>query len=398
MRPHEPIRSHDLLTAHVPRLAAQAPLGMKTRPRAVSSLSALFSFALLPLSGGQPYGAYNVSTPWADLLTTYSSGFGSMPIAASSSHVFASSATSNNIYAISVSTGAPLGGWPINAANTMPACLNNTFGTSQGLAVDSFGNLFVADKQNGCVLKITPGGSVSLPYVAGSPIFVAPVGVAVSSSGTVYVIDSATNCISTFLVGGAVTNLTCSAPTSATGIALGPDGSIFISTASDINLLTPSTNYSLPGTPFFSANASSISAIGTDSVGNVYFVNALLHCIQEQSFSRELSDLAGKCASSTLPRADGIGTTANFVFPRGIAVYPDGQTLFVTDFGTSMQRVSIRKLVYIPYPPPPPTPPLPSPAPPKLPPPPLPVQSSVPPPFPQLLLLPPSTPPHTPQQ
>ena len=70
------------------------------------------------------------------------------------------------------------------------------------MAVDSFGNVYVADRDNHRIRKITPGGVVTT--FAGSTVghldatgtaarFNYPQGVAVDSSGTVYVGDTKNN-------------------------------------------------------------------------------------------------------------------------------------------------------------------------------------------------------------
>src|SRR5262245_26163295 len=77
------------------------------------------------------------------------------------------------------------------------------FGTNpEGLAFDTFGNLFVAG--GGDVSKITPGGTVShfvdLPFSAGG------YGMAIDPSNNLYVADSFIGQISKITPGGTVSN------------------------------------------------------------------------------------------------------------------------------------------------------------------------------------------------
>jgi sugar lactone lactonase YvrE len=91
---------------------------------------------------------------------------------------------------------------PGNANGTGTAA---SFSFPEGVAVDSLGNVYVADSGNDLIRKITSGGVVTTLAGGGSGTatngsgtaasFSEPTGVAVDSSGNVYVADSHNNLI-----------------------------------------------------------------------------------------------------------------------------------------------------------------------------------------------------------
>lgn len=111
-----------------------------------------------------------------------------------------------------------LAGSPTARGNTDGPGATATFSTPFGLARDSSGNLFVADAGNHTIRRVTPAGVVST--LAGSPgsagtadgtgsaaRFNQPMGVAVDSAGNVYVADTGNSLIRKITPAGAVTTI-----------------------------------------------------------------------------------------------------------------------------------------------------------------------------------------------
>jgi sugar lactone lactonase YvrE len=92
------------------------------------------------------------------------------------------------------------------------------FGTPLGVALDREGNLYVADKDNSNIRKITPAGVVStlagtagqsgsVDGVGAAARFVSPRALAVDAAGNVYVADTENQCVRKITVNGVVSTL-----------------------------------------------------------------------------------------------------------------------------------------------------------------------------------------------
>jgi serine/threonine protein kinase/sugar lactone lactonase YvrE len=96
-----------------------------------------------------------------------------------------------------------LAGLPGYAGNADGSSTDARFWNPQGLAVDSAGNIYVADTGNNLIRKVTPMGVVSTLLESGqgdeivsqSVHLKSPGGVAVDSAGNVYVADTDNHCI-----------------------------------------------------------------------------------------------------------------------------------------------------------------------------------------------------------
>jgi hypothetical protein len=190
-----------------------------------------------------------------------------------------------------------------------------TFAFPQGIALDGSGNLVIADYTNGLIRKMTPGGSVST--VAGTGFagavngtgtgasFNGPHGVAVDAAGNMYVAEGLNHLLRRITPGGVVTTLAGS------GIA-------------------GFTNASGTASAF---NAPRGVAIGPD--GNIYMADYTNRRIRMITSSGVVTTFAG---SGTAGNAEGTVTTASFFTPGGIAFDASGH-LYVTDFVGQLVRI-----------------------------------------------------------
>ncbi len=183
-----------------------------------------------------------------------------------------------------------------------------------GIASDSSGNLYVADESNHRIRKITTAGVVTTfagTGVAGfadgalaAAKFLYPAGVAVDAADNVYVADAGNQRIRKITVAtGMVTTL------AGTGVAGFNDGAAA------------------------SAQFSSPQALAVSAAGSVLVADTGNHCIRVIDASG-VTTLAGRGVEGFL---DGLGGTALFASPRGIALDGDG-IAYIADRGNHRIR------------------------------------------------------------
>ena len=253
------------------------------------------------------------------------------------------------------------------------------FKDPEGVAVDSAGNVYVADTGNDTIRMITPAGKVTT--LAGSPgqagsadgtgpnaQFNEPEGVAVDSVGDIYVADTGNDTIRMMMPGSQYSTMTwgtAGKPGSADGpgidalfnrpegVAVDSAGNVYVAdTGNDtIRKITASAmmvgmTTTLAGSPDQAGSADgtgsatrfdSPEGVAVDSAGNVYVAdtgNDTIRMIMSGSMVMTLAGTAGQSGS-----ADGTGSAALFNDPRGVAV--DGEdNVYVADTGND----TIRKL------------------------------------------------------
>jgi hypothetical protein len=171
-----------------------------------------------------------------------------------------------------------------------------------GIAVDSNGNLYIADSVNNVIREVKPDGVIET--VAGngqrgssgdggsprSAQFFAPVGVAVSPDGSLYIADTNNHRVRRIDHGGNIVLFAGSGRA-----AFGGDGGP--ATAADLNLPT---------------------GLAFDSAGNVYIADSGNNRVRKVSPNGTITTVAGD------------GTSAVLAAPSAVAVSPSG-VLFIAD-------------------------------------------------------------------
>ncbi len=233
-----------------------------------------------------------------------------------------------------------------------------------GVAVDTFGNVYVADQDNDLVREILSGGAVTtLAGQAGvigatnatgtAASFFLPTGVAVDSSGTVYVADQGNDLIREIAPGGAVSTLAGSVSVSGSangpaaiarfnlpvGVAVDFSGNVYVADFGNnmIRKIFPGGEVTtLAGSAGVTGTANGTGSaalfnepigVAVDSSGNVYVGDHGNHLVRKITSGGIVTTLAGSGSAGGL---NGTGTGASFYGPNGVAVDSTGN-VYVAD-------------------------------------------------------------------
>ena len=252
-----------------------------------------------------------------------------------------------------------------------------SFAGTYGVAVDSSGNVYVADRVNQIIRKITSAGIVttlagtanrvpngSADGTGSAARFYFPQGVAVDSSGNVYVADTGNQTIRKITPAGVVTTLAGTANTGGgstdgtgsaasfgipTGVAVDGSGNVYVADSGNNNIrkitsagvvTTLAGTAGNQGSTDGTGSAASFGhpySVAVDASGNVYVADQYNDTIRKITSAGVVTTLAGTALLSG--SADGTGSAARFAAPQGVAVDVSGN-VYVADGNSTIRKIT----------------------------------------------------------
>ena len=196
--------------------------------------------------------------------------------------------------------------------------LEANFNNPHGIAVDSEGNIFIADRFNHKIRKLSPEGIVST--IAGSGLlgandgvgnaasFNEPWGICIGNDGNIYVADTRNNKIRKITPQGVVTTF------------------------------AGSGNYGTTDAFGTSATFGNPTGIEMDSNGNLFIADHLTHIIRKIDPAGEVTTFAGM--AYTAGALDGIGSNALFYRPYGLTIDNQGNILVADEWNHRIRKIN----------------------------------------------------------
>lgn len=247
------------------------------------------------------------------------------------------------------------------------------FRNPSGIVSDADGNLYVADTGNHTVRKVTPGGVVTT--FAGTALsagtangtgaaarFRGPTGLAIDSAGNIYVADTGNHTIRKITAAGVVTTVAGTAGTagSANGTgtaALFRSPSALVTTASGLLYVADAANYTIRRITLATGQVTTLAGsagstgttngtgtaarfglvygLGVDSAGNIFATDYSASTIRRITPAGVVTTFAG--TANSRGTTNGTGTAARFSSPYGLTV-DAANNIYVADYGNCLLR------------------------------------------------------------
>ncbi len=245
-----------------------------------------------------------------------------------------------------------------------------------GVAVDTAGNLYIADTSNNRVRKVSTSGTITTIAGTGSRWFSGdgglatnasldnPAGVAVDTAGNLYIADTSNHRVRKVSTSGTITTVagngsqefsgdggpaTNASLYSPYGVAVDTAGNLYIADYSNLRVRKVSTSgtittvagngsqgFSGDGGPASNASVYNPYGVAVDTAGNLYIADLYNLRVRKVSASGTITTVAGN-GSQGLSGDGGLATNASLSNPSGVAVDAAGN-LYIADSANNRVR------------------------------------------------------------
>jgi sugar lactone lactonase YvrE len=249
--------------------------------------------------------------------------------------------------------GEILGGFGGDGGPAVSARLFNP----QGVAVDTAGSLFIADTFNNRVRKVTPDGIINTVAgngargfsgdggLAASAQLNGPTGVAVDSAGNLFIADQQNHRIRKVTPAGIISTVAGDGNTWAFpfGVAVDAAGNLFIANSFNVlkatpnGILNPVTRRETSGSRLnASAFVISPAGVAVDAAGNLFIASGVIDCIQKMTPDGIISIIAGCVMSSEISKP---------IVTTGVAIDSAGNVFFADLDHDRIQKITSNGIV-----------------------------------------------------
>jgi gliding motility-associated-like protein len=253
-----------------------------------------------------------------------------------------------------------------NAGNTNGLAAQASFDSPYQMAIDGAGNLYVADLSNNLIREISKAGIVSIFAGSGTngrmngPVATAqfsnPIGLAFDPSGNMFVADRESSTLRKISASGQVSTFSVQdnggAPqTDGTGLdflTTDAAGNIFFTNYNQLEMSTPavvinvvagSTTAGYADGVGGAARFAALVGIAMDDGDDAYLADDANNRIRRVGSNGTVTTVAGTIFAGA---SNGVGATASFQAPNGVARDPTKNYLYVADAGNnSIRKVAI---------------------------------------------------------
>ena len=271
------------------------------------------------------------------------------------------------------------GGWIGDAGPATSAGL----AMPQGIAIDSAGNIYIADVRNNRIRKVDMSGVITTLAGIGTTGYsgdggpatsaglAMPQGVAIDASGNIYIADTGNDCIRKVDLSGIITTVagngtpgysgdglpaTSASLNSPQGLALDAFGNIYIADTSNSRIRKVDTSgmiitvagngtraYSGDGGPAVSASLNGPSGVSVDATGNIYIADTSNNRIRMIDTSGMISTVAGN-GTRAYSGEGGPAVSASLNLPQGVFADTSGN-LYIADTGNDRVRLVVAGMI-----------------------------------------------------